>query len=56
MLLIRTLPYNVEEIVNILNIRSKTENIELNEEALVKLSEIGSNSSLRFCMQLINPA
>merc|ERR1719409_2370886 len=41
MLIIRTMPYSLEEMVQILSIRSNTEDIKLNEEALTALSEIG---------------
>merc|ERR1712139_140641 len=34
MLIIRTMPYSLEEMVQILTIRAKTENIEMEEEAL----------------------
>merc|ERR1712216_1115057 len=56
LLIIRTMPYSLEEMVQILTIRAKTENIELEEEALTALSEIGSRTSLRYCVQLLTPA
>jgi len=56
MLIIRTMPYSLEEMVQILTIRSQTEDITLEEEALTALSEIGSRTSLRYCVQLLTPA
>jgi len=46
-LIIRTMPYNLEEIVEIVNVRAETEGININNEALCKLGEIGSTTSLR---------
>ncbi len=55
LLIIKTLPYSVNEIVQILAIRCSIENIEIEEEALAHLAAIGSNTSLRYAVQLINP-
>merc|ERR1711991_791688 len=41
MLIIRTMPYSLEEIVQILSIRGETESIEVEEDALVAMGEIG---------------
>lgn len=56
LLIIKTLPYSVNEIVQILAIRCATENIEIEEDALAHLAAIGTESSLRYSVQLINPA
>lgn len=56
MLIIRTMPYNLEEMVQILGIRAQTESLELGEEALAELGEIGSRTSLRYAVQLLTPA
>lgn len=56
LLIVKTLPYSVNEIVQILAIRCATENIEIEEDALAHLAAIGSSTSLRFSVQLINPA
>lgn len=42
LLIIKTLPYSVNEIVTILAIRCSTEGIEIEEEALAHLATIGS--------------
>ena len=48
LLIIRTMPYNLKEIVQILAIRCATENIDIEEEALAHLASIGTTTSLRF--------
>ena len=50
------MPYTLEEIVKILTIRARTENIKVDREALAKLGSIGTSTSLRFAVQLLNPA
>ena len=56
LLIIKTLPYSVNEIVQILSIRCTTESIEIEEDALAHLAAIGSNTSLRYAVQLISPS
>merc|ERR1712093_4641 len=56
LVIIRTMPYAVEEIVQVVGIRAQTENLEIEEEALVLLGEIGANTSLRYVVQLLTPA
>merc|ERR1712227_947684 len=56
LVIIRTLPYSVEEITQVVSIRSQTEGIEIEEEALTLLGEIGANTSLRYVVQLLTPA
>jgi len=56
MLVIRTMPYSLEEMVQILAIRATTEELEIEEEALAGLGEIGSRTSLRYAVQLLTPA
>ena len=56
MLIIRTMPYSTEEMVQILSIRAATESIKLNEEALANLGEIGSRTTLRYAVQMLTPA
>jgi len=56
MLVIRTLPYTLEEIVQIIAIRAATEGIEVEDEAIAKLGEVGLRTSLRYGVQLITPA
>ncbi|RKO86370.1 RuvB-like 1, partial [Blyttiomyces helicus] len=46
LLIIRTLPYTLEEMVIILNIRAKTEGINVNAESVQYLAEIGVKTSL----------
>ena len=56
LLIIRTMPYNVNEIVQILAIRCATEGIEIEEEALAYLANVGIRTSLRYVVQLISPS
>jgi RuvB-like protein 1 (pontin 52) len=56
LLIIRTTPYNLEELIKILAIRASTENIKLTQDALAHLGSVGSNSSLRYAVQLLTPA
>lgn len=55
-LIIRTMPYSLEEIVQIISIRSETESIEVHEDALVALGEIGARTSLRYAVQMLTPS
>jgi RuvB-like protein 1 (pontin 52) len=56
LMIIRTLPYSLNEIMLIINIRANTEGIKLGEGTLEKLGSIGSRSSLRYAIQLLTPA
>ncbi len=56
LLIIRTRPYKPEEIREILRIRADEEDIPLTEEALETLTKIGSERSLRYAIQLMEPA
>lgn len=54
--IIGTQEYDVESIGEILRIRSGEEKVELDENALEKLTEIGAKSSLRYSVQLLSLA
>ncbi|CAF4776132.1 ruvB-like helicase 1 [Pieris napi] len=56
LLIIRTLPYNKAELLQILKLRATTEGISIDDEALAALAEIGTNSTLRYAAQLLTPA
>lgn len=56
LLIIRTMPYSLNEIVQILAIRCATEGIEIEEDALAHLATIGTKTSLRYVVQLITPS
>jgi RuvB-like protein 1 (pontin 52) len=56
LLIIRTSPYNVEEMAQVIALRAKTEGIEVEAEALVSLSQIGERATLRYAVQLLTPA
>jgi RuvB-like protein 1 (pontin 52) len=56
MLIVPTLPYTLQEMISICQIRAKTENLNLSEDALRMLGVIGDKSSLRYAIQLMTPA
>jgi RuvB-like protein 1 (pontin 52) len=56
MLIVRTLPYSLEEMVQILAIRAQAEGLEIEEEALLHLASIGARTSLRYAVQMLTPA
>ncbi|CCH62377.1 hypothetical protein TBLA_0H00880 [Henningerozyma blattae CBS 6284] len=56
LLIVRTLPYTRDEIRTIIERRSKVENLSLEEIALDRLADLGSETSLRYVLQLMSPA
>ncbi|KAF4517487.1 hypothetical protein B566_EDAN004526 [Ephemera danica] len=56
LLTIRTLPYAKPEMEQILKLRAHTEGLEMEDEALSELSDIGEKATLRFAVQLLTPA
>ena len=56
LLIITTKPYTREEIEEIIKIRAREEKVDMDEEALKKLTELGMERSLRYAVQLLTPA
>merc|ERR1711959_846540 len=56
LLIIRLLPYSLDEMVQILAIRCQTEKIEIEPDALAHLASIGTKTSLRYVVQMIMPS
>ncbi|MEM1555390.1 MAG: RuvB-like domain-containing protein, partial [Desulfurococcaceae archaeon] len=56
LLIIQTTPYSKEDIAEILRIRIEEEEIKISKDAFDALVEIGCNSSLRYAVQLLDPA
>merc|ERR1712042_154974 len=56
LLIIRTLPYSEEEMVQIVKLRASTEGLTVDEAAVTVLGQIGSNATLRYAVQLLTPA
>merc|ERR1719473_1643496 len=56
LVIVRTLGYSVDEIVQVLSIRAETEGLQVEQEAVELLGEIGQNTSLRYVVQLMTPA
>lgn len=56
LLIVRTLPYSLENMMQIIYIRSTIEGITIDDESLAYLGEIATRSSLRYAVQLLTPA
>merc|ERR1712010_234159 len=56
MLILRTMPYSLEEIVQIMSIRAETESLDIEDQALAALGEIGVRTSLRYAVQMLAPS
>mmetsp|Transcript_14040 Transcript_14040/g.17025 ORF Transcript_14040/g.17025 Transcript_14040/m.17025 type:complete len:457 (-) Transcript_14040:221-1591(-) len=56
LVIIRTLPYTPQEMVRILAIRAAVEGLQIDEESLGYLGEMGDKTSLRHAVQLLSPA
>jgi RuvB-like protein 2 len=56
LLIISTTPYSTTEIGKILQIRCEEEDVEIEEEAMVALTTIGGETSLRYAIHLISTA
>ncbi|KAH3762488.1 DNA helicase TIP49, TBP-interacting protein [Pelomyxa schiedti] len=56
LLIISTSAYEEQDIKEILQIRAEEEDVDLDEEALLLLTEIGRSTTLRYAIQLITPA
>eukprot|EP00536_Pseudo-nitzschia_multiseries_P006123 jgi/Psemu1/324213/estExt_fgenesh1_pg.C_1260011 len=56
MLIVPTLPYSVQEMMAICQIRAKTEQLDLTGDAFRLLGAIGQKASLRYALQLLTPA
>lgn len=56
LMIIRTIPYSMEEIIQIAAIRASLEGISIEQDALAVLGVIGAQSSLRHAIQLLTPA
>eukprot|EP01041_Mallomonas_annulata_P002948 gene2949-5793_t len=56
MLIIRTMPYSLEEMIQITSIRAEAEGIAIDADALAGMGEIGARTSLRYSIQMLTPA
>ncbi|XP_026809633.1 ruvB-like helicase 1 [Rhopalosiphum maidis] len=56
LLIIRTLPYNREEMESILKLRAQTEGHSIEPDALHYLAEVGTATTLRYAIQLLTPS
>lgn len=53
LLIIRTIPYIVSEIEQIIKLRAQTEGIQMDDSAFAALSEIGNSTTLRYSIHII---
>jgi len=56
LMIVRTLPYSTEEMVQILKIRSQIEGITMEQDALESIGELGTKTTLRYAVQCLTPA
>jgi len=56
LLIIRTLPYSEEEMVQIIKLRAATEGLTVDDTAIQVLGQIGTSATLRYAVQLLTPA
>lgn len=56
LLIVRTALYPAEDMLKIVAIRAKAEGLDVAEETLRALADIGSRTSLRYAIQLLTPA
>jgi len=56
LVIIKTLPYALPEVIEILKIRATIEGLTLTDEALAFLGQVGFDTSLRYSLQLLAPA
>jgi len=56
LVIIRTLPYNIAEIVKIVTLRAQVEVLSLDDTAIQQIGIIGEKTSLRYVIQLLTPA
>jgi RuvB-like protein 1 (pontin 52) len=56
LLIIRTLPYLPEEMMQIMHIRASVEGLSVDASAIAALAEVGARTSLRYVGQLLTPA
>ncbi|UXI15596.1 tether containing UBX domain for GLUT4-like [Sarcoptes scabiei] len=54
-IIIKTIPFTMEEMIQIIGIRSIAEGLKIDDDVLLKLGQIGSATSLRYAIQLLNP-
>ncbi|UKJ89879.2 RuvB-like DNA repair helicase [Theileria orientalis] len=56
LLIIKTIPYTIHQVIQILKVRSNVEDVPISDEGLKRLGEVGVNTSLRYCIQLLSPS
>merc|ERR1711939_939385 len=55
-MIVRTMPYSRDEIRDVLRLRARVEGLTIAPDALEKLADNGTKTSLRYALQLLTPA
>ncbi|OON14421.1 TIP49 protein, partial [Opisthorchis viverrini] len=55
-MIIRTLPYSSDDVIQILRIRAQTEGLKVSEQAYARLAGVATDTTLRYAVQLLTPA
>ncbi|VDP70079.1 unnamed protein product [Echinostoma caproni] len=55
-MIIRTLPYSSDDVIQILRIRAQTEGIKVSEPAFTRLAAVATDTTLRYAVQLLTPS
>lgn len=56
LVIVRTLPYSVEEMVQVVQLRATVEGITVDSASLAALGAVAEKTSLRHAVQLLTPA
>ncbi|KAA3672547.1 RuvB-like protein 1 (pontin 52), partial [Paragonimus westermani] len=55
-MIIRTLPYSSEDVIQILRIRALTEGLKVSEPSYTLLAQVATDTTLRYAVQLLTPS
>jgi len=55
-MIIKTAMYNASELKEIIKLRAKAEGVDITQDAMDKVAQIGSKTSLRYSCQLLTPS
>lgn len=56
LMIIKTAMYNASELKEIIKLRAKAEGVDITQDAMDKVAQIGSKTSLRYSCQLLTPS
>ncbi|KAF7232691.1 hypothetical protein EG68_11817 [Paragonimus skrjabini miyazakii] len=55
-MIIRTLPYSSDDVIQILRIRAQTEGLKVSEPSYTLLAQVATDTTLRYAVQLLTPS